>query len=77
MDTLTENITPAEMTNAKYNWRTARGGAWSMLDITLPDMKWTDLGVQFPGTTQVILFDFDAIKDYNKKVFNLYKKKKI
>jgi hypothetical protein len=39
MDTLTENITPAEMTNAKYNWRTARGGAWSMLDITLPDMQ--------------------------------------
>jgi len=39
MDTLTENITPAEMTNAKYNWNTARGGAWSMLDITLPDMQ--------------------------------------
>jgi len=39
MDTLTENITPAEMTNASYKWRTARDGAWSMLDITLPDMQ--------------------------------------
>ena len=39
MDTLTENLEPSEMTNAKYNWRTARGGAWSMLDITLPDMQ--------------------------------------
>lgn len=46
-------------------------------EITLPDMKWTDLGISFPGTTQVILFDSDVQKDYNKKVFNLYKKKKI
>lgn len=46
-------------------------------DITLPDMKWTDLNVNFPGTTQVILFDVDVQRDYNKKVFKLYKKKKI
>ena len=39
MDTLTENLEPSDMMNAKYNWRTARNGAWTMLDITLPDMQ--------------------------------------
>ena len=39
MDTLTENLEPSDMMNAKYKWRTARGGAWTMLDITLPDMQ--------------------------------------
>lgn len=39
MDTLTENLEPSDMMNAQYNWRTARGGAWTMLDITLPDMQ--------------------------------------
>ena len=33
MDTLTENLEPSETMNAKYNWRTARNGAWTMLDI--------------------------------------------
>jgi hypothetical protein len=39
MDTLTENLEPSDMMNANYKWRTARGGAWTMLDITLPDMQ--------------------------------------
>ena len=39
MDTVTEELDPSELTNAKYNWQTARNGAWSMLDIQLPDMK--------------------------------------
>ena len=39
MDTLTENLEPSDMMNANYNWRTARNGAWTMLDITLPDMQ--------------------------------------
>ena len=39
MDTLTENLEPSDMMNAKYKWRTARNGAWTMLDITLPDMQ--------------------------------------
>lgn len=39
IDTLTENLEPSDMMNADYNWRTARGGAWTMLDITLPDMQ--------------------------------------
>ena len=38
-DTITENLLPSEMENAKYTWRSARNNAWSMLDITLPDMK--------------------------------------
>lgn len=39
MDTLTENLEPSDMMNANYKWRTARNGAWTMLDITLPDMQ--------------------------------------
>ena len=38
-DTITENLLPEELQNAKYTWRSARDNAWSMLDITLPDMK--------------------------------------
>ena len=39
MDTLTENLEPSDIMNANYKWRTARNGAWTMLDITLPDMQ--------------------------------------
>ena len=38
-DTITENLDPSEMANAKFTWRSARNNAWSMLDITLPDMQ--------------------------------------
>ena len=38
-DTITEELTDGDMMNARYNWSTARNGAWSMLDITLPDMQ--------------------------------------
>jgi len=38
-DTITENLLPSELQNAKYTWRSARDNAWSMLDITLPDMQ--------------------------------------
>ena len=39
METLTENLEPSDTMNAQYKWRTARNGAWTMLDITLPDMQ--------------------------------------
>ena len=39
MDTLTENLEPSDTMNAQYKWRTPRNGAWTMLDITLPDMQ--------------------------------------
>ena len=38
-DTVTEELDPSELMNAQFNWRTARNGAWSLLDITLPDMQ--------------------------------------
>ena len=38
-DTITENLMPEEMMNAHFTWRSARDNAWSMLDITLPDMQ--------------------------------------
>jgi len=38
-DTITENLDPSEMANARFTWRSARNNAWSMLDITLPDMQ--------------------------------------
>ena len=38
-DTITENLDPSEMANAQFTWRSARNNAWSMLDITLPDMQ--------------------------------------
>ena len=38
-NTITENLDPSEMANAKFKWRSARNSAWSMLDITLPDMQ--------------------------------------
>lgn len=48
-----------------------------IIDITLPDIKWTDLNVEFPGTTQVILMDSFVRKYYNKQVYQLYKALKI
>ena len=30
-DTITENLLPSELQNAKYTWRSARDNAWSML----------------------------------------------
>ena len=38
-DTLTETLRPEDTMNAKYKWCRARGDAWAMLDITLPDMQ--------------------------------------
>ena len=38
-NTITENLDPSEMANAKFKWRSARNSAWAMLDITLPDMQ--------------------------------------
>ena len=37
--TITDNLLSTELANVKFNWSTARNGAWSMLDITLPDMQ--------------------------------------
>ena len=37
-DTVTEELSQAELLDAKFKWRTARNGGWSMLDITLPNM---------------------------------------
>ena len=39
LDTVTEELTSHEVEDAKMHWRTARNGAWAMLDITLPNMK--------------------------------------
>ena len=39
LDTVTEELTSYEVADARMNWRTARDGAWAMLDITLPNMK--------------------------------------
>ena len=39
LDTVTEELTSHEVADAKMHWRTARNGAWAMLDITLPNMK--------------------------------------
>lgn len=41
LDTVTEELTSYEVSDARMNWRTARNGAWAMLDITLPNMKTT------------------------------------
>tara|TARA_R100001198_G_C5234327_1_gene212706 strand:+ start:452 stop:1297 length:846 start_codon:yes stop_codon:yes gene_type:complete len=38
-DTITENLLSTEIENAQFTWRSARNNAWSMLDITLPDMQ--------------------------------------
>ena len=37
-DTVTEELSQSELLDAKFRWRTARNGGWSMLDITLPNM---------------------------------------
>ena len=37
-DTITEELTDGDIDDANYTWRTARNGAWSMLDITFPNM---------------------------------------
>ena len=37
-DTVTEELSQSELLDAKFKWRTARNGGWSMLDITLPNM---------------------------------------
>jgi hypothetical protein len=39
LDTVTEELSNYELANANTHWRTARNGAWAMLDITLPNMK--------------------------------------
>ena len=39
LETVTEELTNHELANANTHWRTARNGAWAMLDITLPNMK--------------------------------------
>ena len=38
VDTATETLSDADMQDAKYTFRSARGGAWAMLDITLPNV---------------------------------------
>lgn len=48
-----------------------------VVDVQLRTMMWKDLGVNIPGSTQVIVFITDVMKDYNTKVFNQYKAGKI
>jgi hypothetical protein len=38
-DTVTEEMSHDEVADADFKWRTARGGAWAMLDVTLPNMR--------------------------------------
>ena len=40
-DTVTEEMSPNELADADFTWHTARGGAWAMLDVTLPNMRST------------------------------------
>ena len=44
-----------------------------VVDITLPILSYSDLGIKGVGTTQAIVFETDIMKDYNEKVFNQYK----
>jgi hypothetical protein len=37
-DTVTQEFSQAELLDAKFKWRTAHNGGWSLLDITLPNM---------------------------------------
>ena len=37
VDTLTEELGDGAMEGADYRWRVARNGAWSMMDVTLPN----------------------------------------
>jgi hypothetical protein len=39
VDTATQELQEGDLHDADFNFRTARGGAWAMLDITLPSMK--------------------------------------
>jgi len=41
VDTATETLNAHDLEDADYTFRTARNGAWAMLDITLPNMKGT------------------------------------
>ncbi len=38
-DTVTEEMSHDEVADADFKWRTARSGAWAMLDVTLPNMR--------------------------------------
>jgi len=39
VDTATETLNANDLEDADYTFRTARNGAWAMLDITLPNVK--------------------------------------
>lgn len=41
------------------------------------DMKLSDLGLNLPGSTQVLIFETDVLESYNEKIFNQYKLGKI
>jgi len=41
VDTATETLSDQDLDGAKYEFRTARNGAWAMLDITLPNVTST------------------------------------
>ena len=38
VETATETLSGHDLEDAKYSFRTARNGAWAMLDITLPNV---------------------------------------
>lgn len=44
-----------------------------VVDITLPVLSYSELGISGSGSTQAIVFVTDIIKSYNEKVFNQYK----
>ena len=44
-----------------------------VVDITLPILSYSELGIHGNGATQAIVFLTDIIKSYNEKVFNQYK----
>lgn len=48
-----------------------------VIDITLPILSYSDLGIKGTGATQAIVFETEVMKSYNEKVFNQYKAGKI
>jgi len=48
-----------------------------VVDITTPNLSFSELGIQGVGSTQAIVFETDIMKSYNEAVFNQYKQGRI
>ena len=76
-DTITENLLPSELENAKYTWRSARDNAWSMLDISLHGVDGSCSNQAFFGaidffcTNGSITGEYDQVRKKNTSNFTL------